>query len=131
MTRIIIEAVPPDRMRLDAYKTGGCGDWFVDRENGDVHIKVAFDTDVWDDPEAFTIALHELVEARLAFAHGVTEGAVDAFDKLFEEERAVGKHEPGDEPGDDPRAPYGREHAEAMVIELLMRHYLGMTRCAF
>lgn len=126
MTRIIIEALPPDKMRLPEYREAGCGDWFVDRSNGDMLIQVAFDTDVWDDPEAFACAIHELTEARIAFAHGVTEGAVDAFDKMFERERVEGKHGPDAEPGDDPRAPYRREHADAMIIEGLIRRFLGM-----
>lgn len=125
MTRIIIEAVAPDKMRLAEYRDAGCGDWFVSRENGDVHIQVASTTDVWDDTGAFAIAIHELTEARLAFAHGVTEGAVDQFDQMFERERTEGLHGPDAEPGDDPRAPYRREHAAATIVEGMMRLLLG------
>ena len=48
------------------------------------------------------IAVHELVEALLCKAHGVTTEAVDTWD--------MGPGHELDEPGDDPRAPYHREH---------------------
>lgn len=115
-TRIIIEAVPPDKMRLEAYHEAGCGDWFWDRTSGDLHIRVAA-TDVWDEPEAWLVAIHELIEARLCFNDGVTEGAVDAFDAAFK----------GDgEPGDDAAAPYRRQHRFACLIEHLIARELGI-----
>lgn len=116
-TRIIIEAVPAAEMRLEAYRSDGFGDWYVDPENGDIRIKVA-GADVWDEEELFLIALHELVEARLCFKAGVTQGAVDVFDAKFE----------GDgEPGDDPAAPYRVQHRHAMLIEHMMAMALGKT----
>ena len=123
-TRIIIEAVAPDKMRLPVYNEVGCGDWFRDPETGDIHIQVASTTDVWDDIESLGIAIHELCEARLCAAHGVTEAAVDTFDVLFEQERAQGLHGLDDEPGSDKRAPYYLEHADAMFIEGLFRRFL-------
>lgn len=115
MTRIIIEAVPADQMRLDAYKAEDCGDWFVDRGNGDIHIRVV-GTDVWDEEEKFLIALHELVEARLCHKAGVTEGEVDQFDRAFT----------GDgEPGDHPDSPYRKQHRGAMMVEHLTAILLG------
>lgn len=115
MTRIIIEAIPPDKMRLEAYRSEGCGDWYWDQE-GNLQIRVASTTDAVDDDEVFLIALHELVEAKLCLKHGITEGAVDAFDKAFE----------GDtEPGDAPLAPYRNEHRAAMLIEHAMALMLG------
>lgn len=123
-TRIIIEAVPPEEMRLAAYRTEGCGDWYCDRTTADIHIKVA-GADVWDEEEKFLVAIHELVEARLAFKAGITEGAVDAFDNLFEAEREVGKHGPDDEPGDDPGAPYRVQHRQACLVEHLVALFLG------
>ena len=115
MTRIIIECVPPEAMRLAAYHELGCGDWYFCPNTGDVHIKVA-GADVWDEEDNFLVALHELVEARLAFKAGVTEAAVDAFDFTFS----------GDgEPGDHPEAPYREQHRRAMLIEHLMANFLG------
>jgi hypothetical protein len=115
VTRIIIEAMPPVHMRLDAYKAEGCGDWFVDKNNGDIHIRVA-GPDVWDHEESFLVALHELIEARLCFKAGVTQGAVDAFDAAFK----------GDgEPGDQPDAPYQHQHRQACMIEHTMALFFG------
>lgn len=116
-SKIIIECVPPEEMRLAAYRVEDCGDWYVDRETGDVRIKVA-GADVWDQEDKFLIALHELIEARLAFKAGVTEAAVDAFDARFEGEC---------EPGDDPAAPYRVQHRQAMLVEHLVAHFLGKT----
>lgn len=115
MTKIIIEAVAPGQMRLDAYKEEGCGDWYFDPSNGDLHIKVA-GADVLDQDEVFLIALHELIEAKLCLKAGVVQGAVDAFDATFAGEG---------EPGDDPAAPYQRQHRAAMMIEHLMAIFLG------
>jgi len=116
-TRIIIEAVPPEQMRLPAYRQEGFGDWYVDRETGDIRVTVA-GGDVWDQPELFLLALHELTEARLCFAAGVVQGAVDTFDAAFT----------GDgEPGDAPDAPYRVQHRQACMIEHLAALFLGIT----
>lgn len=116
-TRIIIEAVPPEEMRLEAYKEAGFGDWYFCPDTGDLHIKVA-GADVWDEEKLFLIALHELSEARLCYRAGVTQGAVDAFDATFEGHG---------EPGDDIAAPYRVQHRQAMIIEHLMALFLGKT----
>jgi hypothetical protein len=114
-TRIIIEAVPPEQMRLEAYRQDGYGDWYFDPSNGDLHIKVA-GTDVWDQEDMFLLALHEMIEARLCFKAGITQGAVDCFDAAFK----------GDgEPGDDPAAPYRNQHRQACMIEHLTALFLG------
>lgn len=115
--RIIIEAIPPDKMRLPEYRAPLNGDWFVNPETGDVHIQVASVTDIWKDPEAFLIGFHELIEARLCKAAGVDQAAVDAFDSAFT----------GDgEPGDDPAAPYQKQHRQAMLMEHQMALFLGI-----
>lgn len=109
MMKIIIEATSPENQRYDTL-----GDWF--EENGNFIIRVNGD-DPMDDDEAFLIALHELVEAKLCRARQISQTRVDAFDMAFQ----------GDgEPGDDPAAPYRREHRFAMLIEHLMAHELGL-----
>ena len=116
MTRIIIEAIPPKQMRLEAYRDEGCGDWFVDHTTGDIHIQVASTRDVVDCDDDFLLALHEMIEFKLCHKHGVVQGAVDAFDKAFA----------GDgEPGDCIEAPYRKEHRGAMLIEHQMALLLG------
>lgn len=115
MSKIIIEAVRPEDMRLDAYKEEGCGDWYFDPSNGDLHIRVV-GADVLDQDEVFLVALHEFCEAVLCYRAGVTQGAVDAFDTAFK----------GDgEPGDDMAAPYRKQHRMAMMIEHQMALMMG------
>jgi hypothetical protein len=64
------------------------------------------------------IAVHELVEALLCKAHGVTAEAVDEWD--------MGHGKELDEPGDDVRAPYHREHEFAGCVEQLLAHELNI-----
>ena len=69
-------------------------------------------------PEGFLIALHELVEVMLCRQRGITQQAVDDFDMAFK----------GDgEPGDEPDAPYRREHQFANKIENMVAHEMGMA----
>jgi hypothetical protein len=101
---------------LRPYAEIGSGDWYW-LPNGDLKVTVTCDGDknIWDDEESFLCALHELVEARLCFKHGVTQGAVDAFDNAYQ----------GDDPGSDPAAPYQSEHRAACLIEFTMAMFLG------
>jgi len=69
------------------------------------------------------IAVHELIEALLCRAHGVTTEAVDAWD--------MGPGKEMDEPGDDPRAPYHREHDFALCVERLLAHEIGVDWNAY
>jgi hypothetical protein len=64
-----------------------------------------------------------MIEAYLAIHADVSPEAVDKFDKAYE-----AKRKPGDdsEPGDDPRAPYYRQHQIATGIERLLAAELGV-----
>lgn len=116
-TKIIIQCVTGAEQRLDCYKELYSGDWFIDPE-GNIRINVTGE-DVWDDEEAFLIALHELIEARLCAKAGVTQSVVDSFDVQW--------HGPPDEePGDDAAAPYQSQHRSALLIEFLMAKFMGM-----
>lgn len=66
---------------------------------------------------------HELVEAILCLKRKIDPKAVDLFDMRFESQRA-----PGDtgEPGDDPQAPYFREHQFATKIERMLAEEMGV-----
>lgn len=121
-TRIILEAVSPAEMRLEAYRESGHGDWFWDRE-GNLRIQVAA-ADVWDERHAFLVALHELVEARLCFCDGIPQGAVDSFDAHFDEHFLHEDEE--SEPGDAPDSPYRDQHRKACLIEHLMAVFMGV-----
>jgi hypothetical protein len=120
MTPILITSLPYDRMR---YPT--LGDWYysLDIDTGDKRLQIiTASTDETGAPvseqEQFLIALHELVEVKLCEARGITQKAVDDFDLAY-----AGL----DEPGDEPLAPYRREHRFAMLIEHQMAHELGMV----
>lgn len=107
---ICIREIPAPAQR---YAT--LGDWAID-EAGRVNIFVT--PDPKDGPHsAFLIALHELVEAYLCQVRGISQTSVDAFDMAY-----AGEGEPGDEPG----APYRKEHRFAMLVEHLMAHELGL-----
>ena len=87
---------------------------------GVLHIRVS---KLSDPRYELLIALHELVEVTLCKHRSVTEKSVDAFDIAFEKRRKLGND---DEPGDDPRAPYRREHFFATSVERLMAAELGV-----
>lgn len=69
----------------------------------------------------FLVALHELVEAQLCKASGVTAEAVDRFDAQFEKDRPY-----QDEPGDDPYSPYYSMHQTATVVERIVCQAFGL-----
>lgn len=98
------------------------GDWKI---GDDGHLEVSA---VWlkDPRHRFLIQLHEMIEAVLCAHRGITDEQVTAFDELFEKEREEGKHEEFDEDGDDPRAPYRKEHFTATNIERQMAAELGV-----
>lgn len=66
----------------------------------------------------FLVFVHELVEWYLTQRRGVEEPVIVAFDQAFTSE--------GAEPGDDPRAPYHREHVFAGKIERLLAEEIGI-----
>lgn len=111
---INIQTIPHDQHR---YPT--CGDWWLD-EQGNLQIRVS---DMGNTDYEALVALHELVEVLLCKKRGITTEQVDAFDKTFESNRAEGNN---DEPGDDPAAPYRKEHFFATNIEALMSSELGV-----
>ena len=112
--KITIETISHEQQR---YST--CGDWFFD-EAGNLTIRVSQLSD-WR-LEAL-IAVHELVEVLLCKHEGITQESVDRFDKQFEATRPEDNF---DEPGDDPDAPYVKQHCTATGIERLLAAQLGV-----
>ena len=107
--KIYIETIPHDKQR---YPT--VGDYFIDPLKTLV-IRVS---NLSNRNREFLVALHELIEAKLVRNAGISIETIDQFDK----------EHPGTEdyePGDDPAAPYYREHQFAMSIERLMCWALG------
>lgn len=76
----------------------------------------------------YLVALHELVEMALCVQRGITEEAVTAFDVAYEATRLDGDTS---EPGDNPDAPYVKEHAVASTIERLVAGELGVDWDAY
>lgn len=70
------------------------------------------------------VAVHELVEVLLCDANGFFQNTVDDFDMEYEKNR-----KPGDEsePGDDPKAPYHRQHCIATGVERILAAELGVN----
>jgi hypothetical protein len=69
------------------------------------------------------VATHELIEAILCRQAGISERAVDAFDKHYKAHR---KDDDMSEPGDSPAAPYHRQHVAATKIERELAALLGV-----
>jgi hypothetical protein len=92
------------------YET--CGDWLL--EAGSINVRVSY---LGDWRMELLVGVHELIEAALCKHRGITDEAVTAFDEQFERDRAEGKHKLVDEPGNDPRASYFKEHLFASMIE--------------
>jgi len=74
-----------------------------------------------NDEYEFLIIVHELVEAMLCHFRGVSYAEIDAFDNNFQ------SHDDISEPGNDPMAPYHREHTFATQIEKLCAAELGVS----
>lgn len=128
--KIIIETIPHQDQQYETV-----GDWRRDPD-GTLRIRVS---DMGNEKYALLVALHELVEVSLCEDRGITTEEVDDFDKRFEAARAgdgrmlvsialnqsVEIDKEG-EPGDDPRAPYRKEHFFATNIERQMALELGV-----
>lgn len=113
--KINIETIPHNQQR---YPT--VGDWFWDADEV-LHIRVSALSD-WR-REAL-IAVHELVEVLLCKQDGVTTAEVDSFDKAYEGSRQEGDES---EPGDEPNAPYVRQHCIATGVERILAAGLGVS----
>jgi hypothetical protein len=70
------------------------------------------------------VAIHELVECALCRYAGISPVEVDEFDMAYEATRTPDNY---DEPGDDPRAPYHKQHCVATGIERIVVCMLGLT----
>lgn len=81
------------------------GDWQIN-----TGILTIYVSELPDERMSQAIAVHELVEALLCTARGITPAQVDAWD-------IAGDGQYLDEPGDDPRAPYFNEHQFATKVE--------------
>jgi hypothetical protein len=104
--RIVIETIPHADQR---YTT--VGDWWVD-EAGTWQIRVS---ELNNEKMAFLVGLHELIEMACCLSDGVTQEAVDEFDKHYDGEG---------EPGVDIEAPYYTQHQQATSVEQTVAAWL-------
>ena len=124
--KVVIETIPHEQQTYDT-----CGDWRFEDERGRpitqrlakrlintekcvLRIRIS-SLNSWK--YEMLVAVHELVETLLCLNDGVMVEAVDKFDKAFEAARKEGNE---DEPGDDPKAPYVRQHCVATAVERLL-----------
>ena len=143
LSKIVIETRPHAEQRYPTSGDWGAGYATKPRatysETGDCLIVTVSEMGDWR-IEAL-VAVHELIEALLCKSDGVSEKAVCDFDVEFEAARdeAVGHREdvtwfgfrgrPVDadaEPGDDPDAPYARQHTFATAVERMLCAALGV-----
>lgn len=114
MKKIIIETIPHSQQRYNTV-----GDYYQD-EDGSHLIRIS---DMGNWKYELLIAVHELIESGLCQEQGVTEQMIDAFDFEFERNR---KSEDTRQPGDQPDAPYFKEHQFASKIERMMADELNV-----
>lgn len=110
---IHIKTIPHHEHRYETV-----GDYWYEGETLEMRVSEM------DDDYVFLVAIHELVESYLCKKRGISVESIDAFDKQFEEDRI--KLNWGDdlEPGNDPKAPYKKEHFFAEVIERMVANEL-------
>lgn len=111
---IVIDTVPHEHQRYETV-----GDWWI-APDGKWRIRVSRMED-WR--HVVCVAIHELVEMALCQQDGVSQTLVDQFDQVYEESRAEGDTS---EPGDDPAAPYYKQHGIASGIERIVATALGV-----
>jgi hypothetical protein len=123
--RVVIELIDHKQQR---YETAG--DWF--RLSGDEQILSETFVDpcctllvraskLKGDPNNFfalAVAYHELGEALACIANDIDEHAVDEFDTHYKSDG---------EPGDDPRAPYTKQHGLATACERILIGAMGLS----
>lgn len=112
---IDVKVIPHNQQRYETV-----GDWYFNPDNNRLTIRVSA---MRDRKYEFLVALHEQVESMLCLERGICEKEITLFDMAFEAKREAGNT---DEPGDDPAAPYRKEHFFATSIERLAAAELGV-----
>lgn len=102
--RIHIEFIPHRDQRYDTV-----GDWQIFPDNGITELVISVSRMPGNPLFEQAVALHELTEALLCDAAGISQKVVDAWDM----EVAADSLDPGTEPG----CPYAEQHAIALLVE--------------
>lgn len=100
------------------------GDWLFLYDTKKKPVKLLIYVSSMTNPYyEFLVARHEMDEAMLCLKRGIKEEDVSIFDKAYEKNRPEGDIS---EPGDDPLAPYRKEHFFATTVERLMAAELNI-----
>ena len=113
---IQIKIIPHAKQRYDT-----CGDYFI--KKGELHICIS---ETGNTLYNMLVLVHELIEIILVVKDNVSFKSIDAWDIQFEKDRALGKHCKDAEPGDDPRAPYAKQHKFATWVEQALCKFMGL-----
>jgi len=100
--------------REQRYETEG--DWLW--ADNTLEIRISREVGEKDPRYSTLMFVHELLEGLLCRSVGVTAARVDAFDMLHQKEG---------EPGEDPSAPYHRQHIAAEADERALAEQLGVN----
>jgi hypothetical protein len=113
---IIIKTIPPTEMREGVDGA----DWYVDAA-GDLQVRIC----PMSDPRMeMALKLHEAFEAILCLHDGVTVKQVDEFDRQYDLDHP---DETDCEAGDDPEAPYAKQHSLATAVERIYTAHVGLN----
>lgn len=116
---INIEVIPNDKHRPGI--TGA--DWYWSPD-GTLQVRVSKMSD-WRFEAV--LAMHEAAEAILCKHRGVDYRNVDEFDQWYEKNHPTTKIEAGD----DPNAPYRKQHGFATAIERILAAEMGVDWPAY
>jgi hypothetical protein len=114
MLDINIKTIPDENQRYNTV-----GDY---QKDGDTETVTVSEMNDWK-KETLT-AVHELIESALCKAHGISDESITDFDLQYEKQRQSGVE---DEPGNDPSAPYHKEHVFATEVEKRLAQELGVN----
>lgn len=111
--KIVVETIPHDQHR---YPT--VGDYWIDGA-GTIQVRVS---QLSSERREMAVLIHELFEMFAVTCAGIALDAIDAFDTAYEASR-----DPVDleEPGDQPDAPYYRQHQAATIVERFFIEHTG------
>jgi hypothetical protein len=110
-----IQVIPRQQMRPEVDGA----DWWFD-EHGDLQVRVCPMSD-WR--YEIALAFHEAFEGALCKNNGVTVAEVDRFDQEFD---LTHPNEPDLNAGDDPKAPYRKEHNYSTIVDRLFIGACGL-----
>lgn len=113
--RVVIESIPHAEQRYDTV-----GDWWW-AADGTLEIRVSESPGEMHLLIPWLVGIHELVEAFLCKQAGISEEDVTQFDLAQLASSAQG------ESGDDPAAPYRRQHAIATIVERIVVWSLNLS----